>query len=134
MTKQEFIELAYGDLWEKVKDHLDGIYVKAVEIDEQTSPVDYVVLGLKEEDIIQVPLDYKSYLWIPKSIFGASDNNGWFKIEEVLPGESDLDLEVCVNGVYSRPFFRKPGNEISDYFKSNFSHWRPMRKIINPLY
>lgn len=96
MTKEEKIQEAYGEHWEKVKYFVD----KDGWLDSRSfygQPIHKGLFGLTME--ISDPYDPKYCYWKrPVSLSGINNNNGWRKIES----ENDLPVKdglfiVCID-------------------------------------
>lgn len=125
-SKQEAIKNAYGEYWELVKDlvRTDGSLSKPVWIGSEIN-IDYD--------------DLSTGYFIPKSLQGIENNNGWIKIES----EADLPKEGihhsilldsdCINGYrnYDVIVFYEVN---SRYRKKEISHYQPIEKPLKPLY
>jgi hypothetical protein len=108
MTKQEKIQEAYGEHWEKVKYFVDkdgwfdakSFYGQAIHKG---------LVGLTME--ISDPYDPKYCYWKrPVSLSGINNNNGWIKVDDMLPEEG---IEVlCFNEAWINEDFNPKGIRI----------------------
>jgi hypothetical protein len=144
-AKLAAIKSAYGDAWEKVKDHLDehGWCLRNVN-GKRTNGMEPEVNGfeLSQIHILQPSRDgfyrsiiYPSHLlfkWRPKSIHGLEDNNGWRRIDEQGPNVAG-DYYVCANGKFDGTIMNSHEiNLIGNPFE--VSHWRPIDPVDQPIY
>ena len=104
MTKEEKIQEAYGEHWQYVKDHVDkNGWVNAYQwlggcgntrIYHEMKDIELHCLDSYHRDYC--------YRFIPKSLQGIEENNGWIKIEseDDLPKcNSHQNYMVCENGI-----------------------------------
>jgi len=118
MTKQEKIQEAYGEYWEKVKDYVyengwcSGFWGETFEkLNGYTKP------------------NSEGTRWRPKSLKGIETNNGWIKIES----ENDLPKEPCFywcmdnNGIMHQIHY-------DDIEVGDSSHYQPIQKPQPPIY
>jgi hypothetical protein len=119
MTKEQIIQEAYGDYWEKLKEFVDENGFcherKKIDFDKIFSEID---------------VDLTGYEWRPKSLRGIEDNNGWIKIEDKsnLPKEDTYYLIHNIDG--STEIYRG----VMKYLNKNYTHYLPITKPKPPLY
>ena len=129
MTKQETIAKAYGEHWETVKDFVDENGL--IRYDNYK----YFKLFLFDR---MVAYDSKGVFWIPKSLKGIENNNGWIKIESEadLPKESGFyfgkDYEFGTDIMYF-DFETKKWKDLSGYIQQA-THYQPIVKPEPPIY
>lgn len=139
-VKRKAIQNAYGDAWEKVKEFVDGkgwIHNCPWDIESVLFPQSN---GFEVGDVDKMHL-VNSFSWRPRCLSGLESNNGWTRIEEKMPPSSEDRFYVCFEGVISG--WTESGENIHktcalhnkhpDVYK-NITHWRPVEKLINPLY
>lgn len=84
MTKLEIIEKAYGDNWNRVKDHVsENGYIQYKVIAHGVTNELHYEDDFNYTDIqVDVIQDYGhgQFLWRPKELKGIDNNNGWIKI------------------------------------------------------
>jgi len=127
MTKEEKIQEAYGEYWEKLKFCIDenGWFNQ---ITKWQSLDNYF-----HKDTIEG----KSYLQRPKSLQGIENNNGWIKIEseEDLP-TTEIDCHIIYNN--NLMTFSVWDNVLKGFYigivKQNPTHYQPIIKPQPPLY
>lgn len=88
MTKEEAIKNAYGEYWEKVKDHLtDSNWFKSKEVlgDFANTKISREFSNIEWECMDSYHSVY-CYYFRPKSLQSIEDNNGWIKLNG-LPNE-----------------------------------------------
>jgi hypothetical protein len=93
MTKQEAIERAYGEYWDKVKNNLTGMFwFKSREVlgDFANTAISKIYPNIEWECLDNYHAFF-CYYFRPKSLKGLEDNKGWIKIES----EDDLPKESC---------------------------------------
>ena len=140
MTKQETIAKAYGEHWETVKDFVDENGL--IRYDNYK----YFKLFLFDR---MVAYDSKGVFWIPKSLKGIENNNGWIKIESEadLPKDDEFKFNetflvyYCCKGCSNMIFkgsidkytlkFRDITNKLE---KEKVTHYQPIVKPEPPIY
>lgn len=129
MTKEEKIQEAYGEHWEKLKDYVDEngwlIYSKSRPI----TLVSYF-------DVNEIEFDgFCSRL---KSLQGIENNNGWVEFNK----DSDIFLDWFTAWVYSEDMILyATWNPNQEYWLGtdldlvkNVTHYQPINKPLKPLY
>lgn len=132
MTKQEVIQKAYGSAWEKVKNCVDDNGVFRANNPYEHKPEHF---GFKISDVYLV----SSLNWMPKSLLGIQNNNGWIKIESEadLPKEDGTYYIVCNGKVDVYNFIReRTEDDIREveYWLSETTHYQPIIKPKPPIY
>ncbi len=134
MTKQEAIEKSYRE----TKFDWDTDQKLVNENGEcEFLHFSYKEMGYKSfddfsEDFITTNNDY--YYWIPRSIKGIQDNNGWIKIEDGLPDDYG-DYKVLSNGhEYVAGFSHDMGVFHYSDHEIGVSHWKKYIPDPKPLY
>ncbi|WP_392471397.1 hypothetical protein ACF3OC_08400 [Sphingobacterium cellulitidis] len=120
-AKQEAIRKAYGEYWEQVKDELhQGMYICL--IDERSSIISW-------NGILMTVHDFNNHLYMPKSLQGIENNNGWIRIE------SEEQHDEIENDYY---WWYNDDNgdwEIGDKsFYGKYTHYQPIVKPEKPIY
>lgn len=152
MTKQECIQQAWGDLWEKL--HEEG-HKEAYNNNGWTAP--HLWLGKTVSESMEnynadintssIDLDYvgmPTYLLRPESLRGLETNNGWTKLEseDDLPPTSPQKYKVFYNGPMGY-FKKEPINFDAEYtsvavglmFKQRrITHYKLAKEDPKPLY
>lgn len=81
--KHDAIEKAYGELWDRVKQHInfeDGSLPSFLSYEEETG-LFYRELGFEHADVEHIDNDMAPSSWRVKSLIGIEYNNGWTRIE-----------------------------------------------------
>jgi len=134
MTKQQYIQEAYGQRWDEIKDLVDeNGWVKD----------DWIAHGLSNGigyDELKMPytieqVNFKSFvgsdsIWRLRSLHNIDTNNGWTKINsrDDLPANPGEYLFIFIDG-RSRIEYHSEHISIG-----GTTHWRPIVQIPNPLY
>lgn len=132
MKKEERIQSAYGDLYNKSIDDNGWMRLSV------KTPKDLVRYFIDNKHIFNTkvettPDEYKTY-FRPKSLQGIENNNGWIKIEseDDLPKEDGfywvVDSET--KDIIDRYFDTKN----YDYFNQFSTHYQSIQKPKPPLY
>lgn len=142
MTKQEKIEEAYGEYWERVKDYVDenGFIWQSNMFFPKTEMMDKIEIQVKSFP------PHGTCKWRPKTIQGIESNHGWIKIES----ENDLPKENvgcffltknkdCVTGRFFVNHFKGWTNvfTIDNIFAFGIdcvTHYQPIVKPQPPIY
>jgi hypothetical protein len=134
MTKQEKIQEAYGEHWEKLKDSISENGWVSFYSDETRIRDEFH----KKENIECSPNHNNN--WRPKSLQGIENNNGWIKIksEEDLPKDNtrchfiiDRYEELEKQGIYIDGLF---WDAQSAYTNKIITHYQPIIKPEPPIY
>ena len=145
-AKQEAIRKAYGEYWE--------LFTPTTQqkILDNNGKVDYFLLTVKERnDTENIVSDIRKLLcvgtdegtprmFIPQSLQGIENNNGWIRIEseEDLPNDSGDYWVYETNGVIGIRFFmsvpKKFGNHETEIEEPKITHYQPIVKPEKPIY
>lgn len=134
MTKEEKIQQAYGEHWEKVKNFIDkdGWLDARSFYKEETHKG---LFGLTME--ILDPYDPKYCYWKrPVSLSGIENNNGWIKIESDDDLPKEVDTYYLFNN-YTKKIesrFYVPTNVNDKILFRQYSHYQPIEKPEPPIY
>lgn len=94
MTKLEHIQKAYGEHWDRVKDHVteNGYIQFKVIAHGVTNELNYEEDFQYTHDQVEVIQNFGhgQYLWRPKELKGIENNNGWIKIFD----EDNINLPI----------------------------------------
>jgi len=128
MTKQEVIQEAYGKYFKKCSPNENGW--------SRLRPQFMSKGELKDA----FPLDYKngysSHLYLPKSLKGIENNNGWIKIESEadLPKDELGEYDGCC--IECDVFIRNIGASKIEtlYSKNQITHYKLIEKLLKPIY
>ena len=119
MTKQEKIQEAYGEYWEKVKDYVyeNGWCSVRKKI-------------MFDEISVNIEMQKDRYHWRPKSLKGIETNNGWTILKgnkNEIQVEGDIwnlnrhgELELCIQNQFLPVVYA--------------THFRPITKPQPPIY
>lgn len=147
------IQAAYGDAWEKVKEHVgeDGWCNRSVK-GNSTNGMEPEGHGFDLNSIdLLIPSGagfYRSvfyplhmfFKWRPKSLSGIENNNGWTRCDERMPDKSDAKYYIFENGKLAgttngfsinnvrNAYLREPDKHV------NITHWRPIDPVKPPIY
>lgn len=125
MTKEEKIKEAWGELW-----HSLHFAAKKCALENNGYISGILANGLKQPF---TEWDEDVGAWIPKSLRGIENNNGWIKIEseDDLPKEDLVYWVVKDNQIIDMEVW-----EISLAFhnKRNITHYQPIEKPKPPIY
>lgn len=134
MTKQEYIKQQYGKAWDAVKDYVDENgwvtmyepdFVEGYVCTEAPTPAE---VGFNI-------VEWNSYGWRADNLRGIEDNNGWIKVEEKLPENTDLVIVLDGNDQYEAWYEPEYGYWAEDMVTTiTPTHWRPKVKYPKPLY
>lgn len=120
-TKQEVIREAYGDRWEKVKNHIgaDGWV-------QNKGPINPFDIGFKDHEIETLGI---SLFWRPISLRYIEGNNGWRIVNSI----EDLPKKEGWYIIYPKPMqygpvaYFNPGEEVlAGQWMAVVTHWQPM--------
>jgi len=126
-AKQAAIKAAYGEHWDKVKEHVDengGCYSSKISPNQA---------GVNEDkfEIDWYPWNY----WAPRLIRGISHNNGWTRCDERMPGKEVKQIHYCIEGKYGG---KMPAADLAYSIQKmgaeTFTHWKPYIPEPNPIY
>ena len=134
MTKQEKIQEAYGEHWDKVKDFVDknGWVEFTWTGRESWRGVSHSFLNISDELIDRADhYGTGNYKWRLKSLNGLENNNGWIKIES----EADLPKKEYETFLI---YTSKTKTQAVDVFYKNKAGWwmekvTHYQPIISPL-
>lgn len=120
-SKQKAIQAAYGDAWEKVKEHVDN--------DGWCCGIHPIKAGCSED------YDWSQGCWRPKGLSGIDSNNGWIRCDKGFP-EGDGSRQVKIwDGKKERNFSIRADSVQSAYEKAEpFTHWKYVEEVKPPIY
>lgn len=132
MTKQEKIQEVYGEQWSVYKD----------DIDLNDGTLNDFVIGHDEKmsiwvlsNCIRIKQDGNGgFSWLPITLQGIENNNGWIKIESEsdLPKEDGAYWHYDDGMVWHNPWDK---DEIKiGYTQKLITHYKPITKPQPPLY
>lgn len=123
-SKQQAIELAYGEYWEEMKPFVNdnGWFDKNSFYNNQFS--------FKYEDL-DLLFSHKEDYMIPKSIENIETNNGWISIlsEKDLPSETNNYWVLNKLGISMRGYDMEEHNHWED-----ITHYQPITKPEPPIF
>lgn len=136
-AKEKAIREAYGTLgieWDSIKDHLTENYW----IRNPYEPVDLLWL-IRDEKGIEVVIkgdNLGRLCFVPKSLAGIENNNGWIRIESEadLPIETDSYFVVYKDGCIICHHFSVSSDFDRVLFIQEFTHYQPIVKPNLPIY
>lgn len=129
MTKQEYIKQQYGKAWDAVKDYVDenGWVING----PAPHSLGFFLTATIDSNIVEG----NGYGWRPANLRGIEDNNGWIKVEEKLPENTDLVIVLDGTDQYEAWYEPEYGYWAEDIVSTiNPTHWRPKVEYPKPLY
>lgn len=144
MTKQEYIQQAYGEYWDKVKDYVDEdgwivdpfyygtTYPNEAEFFDQL--LAEVILNILCESPSETAIKYR-----PVALKEVEHNNGWISINNTTyPKSSDFLNETRVL-CYKKEMKEVTCGTFNEYWKlqrdfGRFTHYQLIEKPKPPLY
>ncbi|MEL7678155.1 hypothetical protein [Elizabethkingia meningoseptica] len=128
--KEQAIKAAYGEYWDKVKDHIDDDgWFNNIEHDFYFS----------EWGNSSIELEYEGSFCRPKSLYGIENNNSWTRIEseEDLPDKYGQYWVFTSNGNIMDVYYDehdKTWDGILDFFEVKATHWQQIVKPKPPIF
>lgn len=89
MTKQEYIQQAYGEYWDKVKDYVDedgwivDPYYHAIGYPNEAEIFDEILRSLKKSFEYEEMMDRDTPTFRPVSLISHESNNDWLSFVDV---------------------------------------------------
>ena len=137
MTKEEKIQEAYGEYFDKIKCVLDanGWILMTISITREISIEFERQVRVHENNTYGFP----TMCVRPKSLQGIENNNGWIKIESEndLPTNTEVYHHGIMNGELICFKLQHPLNLkrlYKDFQKDNVTHYQPIIKPELPIY
>lgn len=135
-AKQQAIENAYGEYWDKVKDYVNDngwITELHTSIHYETSEVGIYLNSFIYD--INIHFEVIGNRLIPKSLIGIHDNNGWIIIEseDDLPTKAATFRFINKSGDIENVFFTND-RQCLGYYLRLFTHYKPITPELKPLY
>lgn len=130
MTKQEKIQEAYGEYYDRIKLHIN----ENGWIDTQT--FSFSRKGIDFEQYKKRSNTYLGFYNRPKSLQGIEDNNGWIKIESEgdLPKQSGMYWTFIIGKEVVANTFNTFGNNEFTFDNGVVTHYQPIEKPKPPIY
>ncbi len=134
-TKEEVIQIAYGEYWEQVKDYVDeNGWCKT------RKGIGFAQIQQSELHIeFKKDYNFSSYPFRPKSLQNIEDNNGWISINS----EKDLPKDISTD-YYGGRFIESKFEmlkyhldllSILDHIKHGLvTHYQPIVKPLKPIH
>lgn len=134
-AKQEAIKKAYGEHWDKVKDHVKES--GGLSYQDCTLIFGDIDFYFGDNALSHIwENDYSGY-YFPKEIFNINNNNGWIRIEQDgsnLPTDTDKRYRagtLCENGDFIPNQFHYAAKDLK-YTAS--THYKPITPELKPIY
>lgn len=124
------IKAAYGDAWEKAKNHVMSPANKGF----------WCCIPPYEAGFDGEIEQYGFSSWRPKSLSGIEHNYGWIRCDERLPEMSDAKYHICED---DKPAGITNGFSVNNVYKAhskapndhvNITHWKPVEEVKPPIY
>ena len=145
-AKQEAIKAAYGEHWEKIKDHTTstGWVQRKITSRVTTNGMEYEKFGYKRDEleVLAFTADGK-YSWRLRSLSGIDDNQGWTRIEpdgSNLPERDKAYNVIAYDGRDYGAYLTRAGNWLNNKYSgdlsrlTNVTHYKPIIEEPKPLY